>query len=278
MNETTSAAGLRLDDEERLERYRLLREAIAPPEPPVITEAGVQLLVQASTRAQRPTELDEPLRSDLDKLARTGLIGPDGLLNPAARDVAEAVRQPDVQLVIEVAAGQSMRSFKAWLGYRRAVILAQPSPAITAADTPRDVADRTPLTCGEYVLDAVLPGWVPVAAARWLGLGPRQSPAGQCRLPLPDLARRIADPDVPVPADDPLLARIWGEPVQLCAISVQPAEENVLLIDAARAGLWLLSAEDDSTGVLTALPSHSAWRLLLTLITGADRAQRKASI
>lgn len=257
---------------DRKARYLLLREATARPAPPVITEAGLGLLLEPDAPDDRP---------DREELARAGLLGPDGRLNPAAKDVADAVRRPSVQLAIEVAAGQSVRALKAWLGFRRAVILAQPSPAIMAANSPHDVAERAPLTLAEYALDVVVPGWVPVAAVRWLGFGPRESPVGNCRLPLPVLLRRVADAGVPVPADDPVLAGLWGEPLQLCAISVQPSGERVLLLDAARTGLWLLSPDEgdpEPTAVLTPLPSHAVWRLLLTLITGADKARRKGPI
>jgi hypothetical protein len=272
-----AARGFRLSDAERSERYRLLREATAPRESPVITEAGLELLVRSATSAQRPEALNEPLRLELEGLVRAGLVDGDGRLNPGAKDLVEAVRRPNVRMQIEVAAGQSVRTWKAWLGYQRAVILAQSSPAITAADGPRDVAERRPLTLAGYDLQAVLPGWVPVAAARWLGLGPRESLAGLPRLPLPALLRRLADPATPVPGDDPVLARIWEQPLQMCAITVEPSGERAVLLDGARTGLWLLASEEE-VAVLTPLPSHEAWRLLLTLITKADKARRAGPI
>jgi hypothetical protein len=243
-----------------------------PRQPPVITEAGLRLLLDSATTPQAGHTLDEPLRLERDQLVQAGLIGGDGWLNPAATDVVEAIRRPDVQLQVEVAAGASVRVFKAWLGYQRAVILAQPSPAITVADSPQDIAGRTPPALAGYQLQVVVPGWVPVAAARWLGLGPRESPAGDRRLPWPALLRRLADPGAPVPGDDPVLARLWGQPMQLCAITVQPSRSRTLVLDAAGAGLWRLATEDPGTAVLTPLPPHAAWRLLLTLITQTGRA------
>lgn len=281
------AAGL--SAAERGERYRLLREATAPRPAPVITAAGLRLLLDSATAPQAGPLPDESLRLERDQLVQAGLIGGDGWLNPAAADVVEAVRRPHVELQAEVAAGESVRVFKAWLGYRRAVILAQPSPAITAADGPRDIAGRTPPTLDGYQLQVVVPGWVPVAAARWLGFGPRESPAGSGRLPRPALLRRLADPGAPLPGaplpgapapgapapgDDQVLARIWAQPMQLCALTVQPSRYRTLVLDAAGAGLWLLAEEDPGTAVLTPLPAHAAWRLLLTLITRAGRAGR----
>lgn len=281
-----AAPAFRLSEAERAERYRLLREATALRQPPVITEAGLRLLLESATAPQLREALGEQLRPQLDRLARAGLIDGDGRLNPGAADLAEAVRRPSIQLQIEVAAGRSVRAWKAWLGYRHAVILSQPSPAITVADTPQDVAGREPPALAEYSLQVVLPGWAPVAAARWLGLGPRESPAARGRLPLSALLRRLADPRTPVPGDDPVLARIWGQPMQTCAIAVQPGTERprgglperVVLLDTARTGLWLLATEDDTgdpAAVLTPLPSHTAWRLLLTLITDAGKAGGK---
>lgn len=275
-----SAPAFGLSDAERLERYRLLQQATAQREAPLITEAGLRLMVESATSPQRPEAFGEPLRAELEGLVQAGVIGTDGRLNPAAKDLVEAVRRPNVQLQIEVAAGQSVRTFRAWLGYQRAVVLAQSRPAITAADSPLDVAGRRPLTQPDYRLQAVVPGWVPVAAAQWLGLGPRESPAASPRLPLPALFRRLGDPGTPVPGDDPVLARIWEQPMQLCVISAEPSGERRILLDAARAGLWLLAREDsgaDAT-VLAPLPAHAAWRLLLTLIVNADKARRTGPI
>ncbi len=270
-----------LSDADRLERYRLLQQATTQREAPLVTEAGFRLMVESATSPQRPGAFGEPLRAELEGLVQAGLIGADGRLNPAAKDLVEAVRRPNVQLRIEVAAGQSVRTFRAWLGYQRAVILAQSKPAITAADSPLDVAGREPLTQPDYRLQAVVPGWVPVAAAAWLGLGPRESPAASPRLPLPALFRRLGDPGTPMPGDDPILARIWDQAMQLCVISAEPSGERIILLDAARAGLWLLATEDsgaDATATLAPWPAHAAWRLLLTLIVNADKARRTGPI
>lgn len=271
------ARAFRLGDAERSERYRLLQQATAQRESPVITAAGLDLMVRSATSPQRPEALDEDLRPELEGLVQAGVIGGDGRLSPGAKDLVEAVRRPNVAMQIEVAAGQSVRAWKAWLGYQRAVILAQSSPAIAAADSPDEVAGRKPLALAQYHLQAVVSGWVPVAAARWLGLGPRESPPGHPRLPMPALFRRLADPRTPLPGDDPVLARIWDQPMQMCAITVEPSGERAVLLDTARTGLWLLAIED-AEAALTPLPSHAAWRLLLTLITKADKARRTGPI
>lgn len=274
------APAFSLSDAERLERYRLLQQATTQREAPLITEAGLRLMVESATSPQRPETFGEPLRAELQELVQAGLIGTDGRLNPAAKAIVETVRRPDVQLQIEVAAGPSVRTWKAWLGYRRAVILAQSTPAIAAADSPLDVTGRRPLTQPDYRLQAVVPGWVPVAAAQWLGLGPREALAASPRLPLPALFQRLGDPGLPVPGDDPVLARIWEQPMQLCVISAEPSGERRIMLDAARADLWLLAREDsgaDAT-VLAPLPAHAAWRLLLTLIVNAGKARQAGPI
>lgn len=279
------ARAFRLSGAERSERYRLLQQATAPREAPLITEAGLDLMIKSATSPQHPEAFGEPLRAELEGLVQAGLIGGDGRLNPAAEGLVEALRRPNVHLQIEVAAGQSVRAWRAWLGYRHAVILAQSRPAITAADSPLDVAGRRPSTLPGYRLQAVVPGWVPVAAAQWLGLGPRESPAGHPRLPLAALFRRLGDPGTPVPGDDAVLARIWDQPMQMCAITAEPSGERTILLDAARAGLWLLATEDpgpdasaDATATLAPLPSHAVWRLLLTVIVNADKARRTGPI
>ena len=51
----------------------------------------------------------------------------------------------------------------------------------------------------------------------------------------------------------------------------------MLVLDAAEAGLWRVSADDaDDVAVLTPLSSRTFWRLLLTLIARASEAATQA--
>jgi hypothetical protein len=120
----------------------------------VITEAGLQLLLDSGTSPQAG-QLHEPLRLERDRLVQAGLLDGDGRLNPAAEEVVKAIRRPNVQPQIEVAAGQSVRAWKAWLGYSEPSSWpsqARPSPR---PDGPQDIAERTPLALADYQLQVV---------------------------------------------------------------------------------------------------------------------------
>jgi hypothetical protein len=219
------------------ERYQLLRQATMPDEPLVVTEAELRLMLESS-----PTEAD---------------------------DFLDVIRWSNVHVQIEVGTGRSVRVWKAWLGYDRAVVLAQSSPAITADTTPEDLTGRHPLVSGEYDLQVVAPGWVPVDALHWLGFGSRAQRSGPCQLPLPALLRRLADPGVPPPRDNPDVSRIWGQPMQMCAVTTEPSRDCVLLVDTGGTGVWMLATEEDETATLTPLTSRMIWQLFLTLTVNA---------
>lgn len=275
------ASSFRLGAAQLLERFQALREATAWREPPVVTEAGLRLIRDLAASPEGPGPVDEHLRPELERLARAGLADASGSLHASGQVFADTMRWSNVQVEIEVAAGQSVRAWKSWLGYERAIVLGQPSPAITAHDTPRGVAGRQPLTLSEYSLQVVTPGWVPVDALHWLGFWPRTSPGrGPCQLPLPALLRRVTDPATPPPRDDPDVTRLWAQPLQMCAVTAEPAGDRVLLLDSASTGVWMLAtggedaggtAPADETGpvTLTPLPPRAIWRLLLTLTVHA---------
>jgi hypothetical protein len=262
-----NSSAFRLTEAERARRYDLLVQATALPEAPLLTEAALRLLLDLAGTPRVPEES----RAALQQLIAAGLAGRDGRLVPDAADIVEVMRQPAIWLRIEAIAGQRLGTWKAWLSDQRAVIVIQSG----AAD--------------HYVLQTAVPGWVPVAATRWLGVGPRDTLAGRPVLPMATLLRWLDEPDTPLPAGDAraggdarsvgdsVLAAIWAQPGQLWAVDVEPGAGRVLVLDAAEAGLWRVSADDaDDSAALTPLSPRTFWRLLLTLIARASEAANAA--
>lgn len=245
----------------------MLRHATARHEPPVVTEAGLRLLRDLAVSP-------EPLGPELERLVQAGMADDDGSVRIDVGECLDTMRLSNVQVQIEVGAGRSVRVWKAWLGYERAMVLAQSSPAITRDDTPDGVAGRQPLTLSEYTLQVVTPGWVPVDALHWLGYGPRAHPGGSCHLPLSVLLRRLTGPRTPPPHDDPEIGRIWGQPMQMCVVTTEPTKGCVRLLDTGGAGVWMLNTEGEGAGgtasaeevaTLTPLTPRAVWQLFLTL-------------
>jgi hypothetical protein len=274
----------RLTEVERAGRYDLLVRATTLREPPVLSEAGLRLLLGAATAPLPSDELPAHLRPQLQRLIAAGLAGGDGRLTPQAGDIVKVIGQPAIWLRIEAAGGQPM-TWTAWLSNKLAVIVARAGPA------------------DDYTLRAVIPGWVPVEAVRWLGIGPRDMPAGPRDMPagprdMPASARArparrpvlpmttmlswLDEPDIPPPGDDPVLAQIWAQPGRLWAIEVAPDGGRVLVLDAAEAGLWLVtgagSADDAEDVVLLPLPPRTFWRMLLTFIASASEMANASKV
>jgi hypothetical protein len=246
-------SAFRLTDAERAGRYDLLVRATTLLEPPVLSEAGLRLLLDSATAPQLAEMLPEQSRPQLERLIAAGLVGADGRLVQQAADVVEVIRRPAIWLEIEAIAGRQPGSWRAWLSDQLAVIVTASSEA------------------DEYALLTAIPGWVPVAAVRWLGIGPRDTLAGRPVLSMTTLLGWLREPDSPLPGDDPVLAQIGAQPGQLWAIDVEPGGGRALVLDATDAGLWLVTADDTGDGaVLVPLPPQAFWRLLLTLIARAS--------
>jgi hypothetical protein len=281
----------RLTEVERAGRYDLLVRATTLREPPVLSEAGLRLLLDAATAPRPPDELPAHLRPQLQRLITAGLAGGDGRLTPQARDIVKVIEQPAIWLRIEAAGGQPM-TWTAWLSNKLAVIVARDGPA------------------DDYTLRTVIPGWVPVQAVRWLGIGPRDVPAGprdvpagprdvpagprdsqasaralparRPVLPMTTMLSWLDEPGIPPPGDDPVLAQIWAQPGRLWAIEVAPDGGRVLVLDAAEAGLWLVtgagSTDDAGDVVLLPLPPRTFWRMLLTFIASASEMANASKV
>jgi hypothetical protein len=267
----------RLTEVERASRYDLLVRATTLREPPVLSEAGLRLLLGAAAAPRTSDELPAHLRPQLQRLIAAGLADGDGRLTPQAGDIVKVIEQPAIWLRIETAGGQPM-TWTAWLSNKLAVIVARAGPA------------------DDYTLRTVIPGWVPVEAVRWLGIGPRDMPAGprdprasararSARRPVLPMAAMLSwldEPAIPPPGDDPVLAQIWAQPGRLWAIEVAPDGGRVLVLDAAEAGLWLVtgtdSADDAEDLVLMPLPPRTFWRMLLTFIASASEVASASKV
>lgn len=266
----------RLSETQRAERYWLLRQVTSRREPPVITEAGLRLMRDLAVSAELPAAVDEHLRPELERLAGAGVFGDDGSMRIDAEEFLGIMRGSNAQVQIEVAVGQSVRVWKSWVGYERAILLGQPSPAITADDTAHDIAGRHPPILDEYVLQVAAPGWVPVDALHWLGFAPRAHPGTPLRLPSQALLRRLTDPHTPPPHDDPGISRIWDRPMQMCTVTAEPTSYYAHLLDTGETGVWMLNTEgagDDGTAVLTPLTPRAVWRLLIALTASRNTRQ-----
>jgi hypothetical protein len=90
------------------------------------------------------------------------------------------------------------------------------------------------------------------------------------------LLRRVADPATPPPRDDPDITRLWDQPLQMWAVTAEPAGDHILLLDSARTGVWILAtggegtrgagpADGTGTVTLTPVPPRALWRLFLAL-------------
>jgi hypothetical protein len=250
------SSAFRLTDAERAKRYDLLVLATTPPEPPVLSADGLRLLLYAATAPLVSDALPEQVRPQVDRLVAAGLVDSGGRLVPRAANVADLIRKPAIWVGIEALTEKpSGAVWNAWLNGERAVIVAHPGGT------------------DEYTLLTAIPGWVPVAAFRWLDIGPRDTLTGSAELPMTDLLRWIDDPDTPPPGDDPVLARIWAQPGRLWGIDVEPADGRALLLDAGEAGLWLVTAvAAEETVLLTPLSPRALWRLLITFIARASEA------
>jgi hypothetical protein len=253
------STAFRLTEAERARRYDLLLQTSTPPEPPVLSGDGLRLLFYATTAPLIPEALPAHVRPEVDRLAAAGLVDGRGRLVAQAANIVDLMRKPAIRVGIEALTGKpSGAAWTAWLSEERAVIVAHPG----ATD--------------DYTLLTAIPGWVPVAAFRWLDIGPRDTLTGSTELSMSDLLRWIDDPDTPPPGDNPVLARIWAQPGRLWGIDVEPADGRALLLDADEAGLWLVTAVDAEGGtggaLLTPLSPRALWRLLITFIARASEA------
>ena len=191
--------------------------------------------------------------------------------------MTRALTAPNVRLTAEIGTSKGRVTWSAWLGPERAVVAVRTDPA------EHDLA-----------VFVVPPGWAPVMAARWLGVGPRPeaTPGRVLTLPLARLQQRLADPATPVPADAGADVRaIWDQALVLWGMKAEPGGFGMLVLDAGRAGFWLASVRGDAAALaspaqghpgpagdvtLRSVPPREVWRQLTRCVVGADAYRRGA--
>lgn len=230
---------------------------------------GIALFAAAATDSpQPPDELADYQRRQYDILVRAGLLQPDGRVAKRARDAALALRSPNVILQIKAVRAGVPTTWTAWIGEVRAFIAASINP---------HSGNAAPAGDDELSVEIVVPGWATISAMRWLGVTPRPEAAASqkdLRVDRAELERRLAGDRPPVAENTPpALRAVWQEASLLWSASSTPGGSSMIILDAGRAGIWLLRSEGDVT-LLSPRSSHEVWRDLMRLVIEADRAQR----
>lgn len=254
-----------------------MREGLAPQPALRLTMEGLLVLAAAARHPVAPDELTEQAREQLSILHAHGLIGDFGTATPRAAPMTRALTAPNVRLTAEIGTSKGRVTWSAWLGPERAVVAVRTDPA------EHDLA-----------VFVVPPGWAPVMAARWLGVGPRPeaTPGRVATLPLTLLQQRLADPAIPVPAGTCAEVRaIWDQALVLWGMKAEPGGFGMLVLDAGRAGFWLASVRGDAAALasvahgqpgpagdvtLRSVPPREVWRQLTRCVVGADAHRRGA--
>jgi hypothetical protein len=230
---------------------------------------GIALFAAAATESpQPPDELVADQRRQYEILVKTGLLQPDGRVAERARDAALALRSPNVILQIKAVREQVPMMWTAWIGEVRAFI---------AASINSHTRNTAPASDHELNVEIVVPGWATISALRWLGVTPRPQAAPYTKdlqVGRVELERRLAGDQPPVPEDaSPALRAVWQEANLLWSASSTPGDTSMVILDAGRAGIWLLRYEGELT-LLSPRSSHEVWRDLMRLVIEADRSQR----
>jgi len=283
--------------EQHLRTAQAMRDGLAPRPALRLTMEGLLVLAAAARRPVQPDELTDQARAQLDILRGHGLIGNLGTPTEQAAPVTQALIAPNVRLRAEIGTARGRATWSAWLGAERAVVAVRADPA-------RD----------DLAVFIVPPGWAPVMAVRWLGVGPRPKATldGAARLPVTLLQQRLADPATPIPAGiGGELRALWGQPLVLWGLKAEPGGFGMLVLDAGQAGFWQAlprgtpasgtSPADRNTGVtpsadtntgdtsmgdagrrppddvmLCPLPPGEVWRRVARCVVGADAWRRAA--
>jgi len=283
--------------ERHLRTAQAMRDGLAPRPALRLTMEGLLVLAAAARRPVQPDELTDQARAQLDILRGHGLIGNLGTPTEQAAPVTRALTAPNVRLRAEIGTAQGRATWSAWLGAERAVVAVRADPG-----------------SDDLAVFIVPPGWAPVMAVRWLGIGPRpKAPlGGAARLPLALLQRRLADPATPIPAGScGELRALWGQPLVLWGLKAEPGGFGLLVLDAGQAGFWqALPRGNPATGtspagtrtgdahtgdmrtgdmrtgdagrrppddvMLCPLPPGEVWRRVARCVVGADAWRRAA--
>jgi hypothetical protein len=254
-----------------------MREGLAPQPALRLTMEGLLVLAAAARHPVAPDELTDQAREQLSILHADGLIGDLGTATPQAAPMTRALTAPNVRLTAEIGTSKGRVTWSAWLGPERAVVAVHADPA-----------------AHDLAVFVVPPGWAPVMAVRWLGVGPRPeaTPGSVATLPLARLQQRLADPATPVPAGACAEVRaIWDQALVLWGLKAEPGGFGMLVLDAGRAGFWLDAGHGDAVALaspahghpgpagdvtLRSVPPREVWRQLIRCVVGADAHRRGA--
>ena len=236
---------------------------------PTLSREGFELLRRSAAGDLRVRGLDAGEVGQLDRLVAAGLLDAKGRLTDSGLRISGTLAQPQGQLHVDAAVGRIPFSFQAFLRGDHAVVVATASPHPWSVSDPdaQQVALADTLT-----IDDVPVGYLPVALARWVGLGPAWSlgtePEG---LPESLVTARLEDPDVPAPADaDPLLRAVWRQPWFLWTLRTTASQHGLVVVHAGNRGCYALaSTPEPGVVALRAIASYDVWLRLLELVAQA---------
>ncbi|MBV9384333.1 MAG: hypothetical protein JOY82_24835 [Streptosporangiaceae bacterium] len=248
---------------------RAMRAGLSPEPALRLSTGGLLLMATAGKDPLRADDLTGAARAQLHILRDRGIIGNAGTPTEAAAPAVRAMAAPNVRLTADIGVATGRATWSAWLGAERAVVAVRTDPA-----------------GDDLAVFIVPPGWAPVMAVRWLGVGPRPQPpaGGAVALPADLLRQRLAERATPPPPEAAReLRTLWSSPLRLWGVRAEPGHFGMLILDAGRAGYWQLTdAPADGSGAgeqervtLTPLTARDVWRRVVHSAVSADVYRRK---
>ena len=248
---------------------------VAPAQPwvsagPTLSRDGFELLRRSAARDLRVRRLGAAEVAQLDRLVAAGLLDAKGRLTDPGQWVAATLAQPQGEVHVDAAVGRIPFSFRASLRGDHAVVVATASPRPWSGADPD--AEQVPASADTLTVDDVPLGYLPVALARWVGLGPAWSLATEPEL-LPEslVTARLEDPDVPAPAEaDVVLREVWRQPWFLWTLQTTAAPHGLVVVHAGDRGCYAtVSTPEPGVVAFRAIASYDVWLRLLELVAGA---------
>jgi hypothetical protein len=207
----------------------------------------------------------------LKELLDAGLATEKGKLTQQGNLVREILTKPEARIRLESSRGRATLTFEAYVAGGQAVLLASASPAsLTEVPHGEDI-----LTASASVrLDFVPASYVAIAIASWVGVAPAWSLATRPELIEQDLLVQRADDDaVPPPADaDEHLKYVWSQPWFLWTLTGSGLRSGLAMINAGRAGHFMLTQGEGSKARFTAYTSLHLWEKLVALVEASSTA------
>jgi hypothetical protein len=240
---------------------------------PTLSRAGFELLRRSAAGDLRVRRLGAGEVAQLDRLVAAGLLDTNGRLTDPGLRVAGTLAQPQGMVHVDAAVGRIPFSFQASLHGDHAVVVATASPQPWSGSDPD--AEQVLALADALTIDDVPVGYLPVAVARWVGLGPAWSLATEPEL-LPEalVAARLEDPEVPAPAEaDPLLREVWRQPWYLWTLRTTASQHGLVVVHAGDRGCYAMaSAPEPGVVAFRAISSYDVWLRLHELVGEAGAA------